>query len=69
MQHELHNHSFSEMRYGISAYEVIVDLEFKDMFSSYRPMPQMPYHIIVSKDEYDAIKFKKIKHNFRDYPL
>lgn len=55
--HLLSNHPITEMREGIPSDKVVVDEQYKDLFSSYEPYG---VHIVVSKREYLNIKAMRV---------
>lgn len=54
---EIHTHVGSEIHYKLPISQVIVDEEFKHLFSWYKEIPDKPGHIIVKRSEYEYIKF------------
>lgn len=54
-EEEIHTHPGSEILYRLPITQVIVDEEFKHLFSWYKEIPDKPGHIIVKKSEYNDI--------------
>lgn len=52
--HELHNHPVTEMREGIDSEKVLVDIEFKELFSEVWEYWDNK-HVIVLRREYEEL--------------